>query len=349
MTGAHARPLVAVLGATGATGRAAVRRLAATGQVRLRLGARSADTVAAMASELGAEAHAVDATDATGSGALETFCAGAAVVAQCAGPSLQLTPGVLAAALDAGAHLVDPAGDLDLVPTGDRSVVLGAGVVPGLSGLLPRLLPQRPRRLDLYAGGADRLTPAAAADVLLSTPPRYGLPRALWRDGRAEPAALLDQQGVMLPGFAGPVHATPLLTTEAQQLAVDLGAAQVRAYSVFPTAALPEVLAVAWASGDPLSHVDAVIAAAGVDVAVYDGGITLLASARYDESGTRRTLLRSTDSLALTGAFTALAVSDVLAGAVPAGVVRAAHVLDPATIAHRLVNDPSVDELVIQV
>jgi hypothetical protein len=116
---------------------------------------------------------------------------------------------------------------------------------------------------------------------------------------------------------------------------------------VFPTATLPEVLAVAWASGDPLPHVDAVIAAADADVAVYDSGITLLASARYDEGGTHRTLLRSTDSLALTGAFTALAVSDVLAGVVPTGVVRAADVLDPATIAHRLAEDPSVDELVV--
>ncbi|GAA1088770.1 saccharopine dehydrogenase NADP-binding domain-containing protein [Pseudonocardia alni] len=335
------RPLVAVLGASGATGRAAAGRLAATGRVRLRLGARDAGALAAPAAALGAEAVGVDAGDAD---ALAGFCAGAAVVVQCAGPSLRLTPAVLAAALAAGAHLVDPAGDLDPFPTGDRCVVLGTGVVPGLSGLLPRLLPPGARRLDLYAGGADRLTPAAAADVLLSVPPRYGLPRALWRDGGPVEAALAVQPAVSLPGFDGPVHAVPLLTAEAQRLAADTGAEQLRAYSVFPGPGLPDTLASAWASGDPLAHVDAVIAAADADVAAHGVAITLLASARYAD-GARRTLLRSTDSLALTGAFTALAVTDVLAGRVPHGVGRAAEVLDPVTTAARLAADPSVDEL----
>lgn len=335
------RPLVAVLGASGATGRTAAQRLAATGRVRLRLGARDAGALAAPAAALGAEAVGVDAGEAE---ALARFCAGAAVVVQCAGPSLRMAPAVGRAALAAGAHVVDPAGDLDPFPTGDRSVVLGAGVVPGLSGLLPRLLPPGARRLDLYAGGADRLTPAAAADVLLSVPPRYGLPRALWRDGGPVEAALTVQPAVTLPGFDGPVHAVPLLTAEAQRLAADTGAAQLRSYSVFPGPGLPDTLALAWASGDPLAHVDAVIAAADSDVAAHGVAITLLASARYAD-GARRMLLRSTDSLALTGAFTALAVTDVLAGRVAPGVGWAAEVLDPATTAARLSADPSVDEL----
>lgn len=342
---ADGRPLVAVLGATGTTGRAAALRLAATGRVRLRLGARTAAAVhelaAALRTDPPPEAQTVDVADVA---SLHRFCAGATVVVQCAGPSLQLTSPVLAAALDAGSHLVDPAGDLDPTPV-PQSVVLGAGVVPGLSGLLPRLLPPRPRRLDLYSGGADSLTPAAAADVLLSTPPRYGLPRAAWREGRVETGALATLPAVSLPGFAGPVHAVPLLTAEAQQLAVDLGAEQVRAYSVFPTGALPQTLAEAWASGDPLAYVEDVIAAADADVAVYGAGITLLASARYDGSGAQRVLLRCTDSLALTGALTAVAVEDVLAGNVPAGVHRAAEVLDPWTCADRLAADPSVAEL----
>lgn len=113
---------------------------------------------------------------------------------------------------------------------------------------------------------------------------------------------------------------------------------------MFPGPGLPDTLASAWASGDPPAHVDAVIAAADADVAAHGVAITLLASARYAD-GARRTLLRSTDSLALTGAFTALAVTDVLAGRVPHGVGRAAEVLDPVTTAARLAADPSVDEL----
>nr|WP_238589919.1 hypothetical protein [Pseudonocardia sp. AL041005-10] len=70
--------------------------------------------------------------------------------------------------------------------------------------------------------------------MLLSVPPRYGLPRALWRDGGPVEAALAVQPAVSLPGFDGPVHAVPLLTAEAQRLAADTGAAQLRAYSVFP-------------------------------------------------------------------------------------------------------------------
>ena len=55
-------PVYAVLGATGGIGSALCRRLADTG-ARLTLGARTTDDLDRLASDLGAHAHALDATD----------------------------------------------------------------------------------------------------------------------------------------------------------------------------------------------------------------------------------------------------------------------------------------------
>jgi hypothetical protein len=231
---------------------------------------------------------------------LAAFCDGCRIVVNCAGPTYQVLDTVARAAFATGADYVDVGGELAAkdaltghdVPE-DRRAVFSAGVMPGLSGLLPRLLAKgRPlRRLDVYVGGAAVFTPLSAVDALLTRGPRFGTPMAAWRAGRVAPNTLAPLHDVRLPGFPVPVHAWPYLTTEAQTLAMGTGADEVRSYNVFVTDRLPEALAASWAQlpdTDPVTldpatlapHADAVVRASWQDNADFGAFYVMLFTAR---------------------------------------------------------------------
>ncbi|MFF2505876.1 saccharopine dehydrogenase NADP-binding domain-containing protein [Streptomyces sp. NPDC058067] len=274
--GGHAgdRAVVGVLGASGVVGAAAVRTLSALGAGTLRLGARRPGAVAEVARSLpggSAETWAVDLDDPD---RLAQFCAGCTVVLNCAGPSYLVRGRVARAAFAGGADYVDVAGDdpahaelspLDLVGLG-RSAVLSAGMLPGLSALLPRWLAQRgagadhatpPRtghggaaggRLTAWTGGLERCSRTVAADLLLSIGtgrtgpadgsagpvPSYGESLAAWRGGRRASRALCAEDHAELPFFPGAVAVRPYLSSEAERLARALDLDGLDWFNVFP-------------------------------------------------------------------------------------------------------------------
>jgi hypothetical protein len=289
--------------------------------------------------------------------ALAEFCAGCAVVVNCAGPSYQVLDTVARAALAAGAGYVDAAGDavaldaLTAAPPAElrrRPAVFSAGLMPGLSGLLPRLLAEAGPvgRLDVYVGGAVGISPLSAVDALLTRGARFGHALAAWRHGRVAEHALTPLRSVTLPGFAGRVHAWPFLSTEMCTLAAKLKVAELRSYTVYATENLPNVLARAWAEDGPVeSYVNAVVDAARRDVEQAGRYYAVLAHARPAEGsteGSRRILLRTTDSYELSGVVSAMAAAEILAGRVPSGPHHAADVLDP----HRAAALLTLDDLV---
>ncbi|AQZ63380.1 Putative reductoisomerase in siderophore biosynthesis gene cluster [[Actinomadura] parvosata subsp. kistnae] len=357
--------MIGILGATGAVGRTAARRIAAYGLGPLRIGGRNLTKAADLASTLPAPAHAVrvDLNDPAG---LAAFCAGCRIVVSCAGPTYQVLDTVARAAFAAGADYVDIGGELAAKDAltgdgvvGDRTAVFSAGVMPGLSGLLPRLLAKGrpPRRLDVYVGGAAVFTPLSAVDALLTRGPRFGEPMAAWRDGRVAPGTLAPLHQVRLPGFPVPVHAWPYLTTEAQTLATDTGAGEVRSYNVFVSNRLPEALAAAWAEAPDARpetlapYAETVVRASLRDNADFGAFYVMLFTARPRPGappGPTRVLLTAVDSYALSGVVMALATRAVLSGAVPPGVHLAAEVLDPDATAAALREDALVTGLTIE-
>ncbi|NJP92620.1 NAD(P)H-binding protein [Nonomuraea sp. FMUSA5-5] len=357
--------MIGILGATGAVGRTAAQRIAAYGLGPLRVGGRNLTKAADLASSLPAPAHAVrvDLNDPAG---LAAFCAGCRIVVSCAGPTYQVLDTVARAAFAAGADYVDIGGELAAKDAltgdgvaGDRTAVFSAGVMPGLSGLLPRLLAKGrpPRRLDVYVGGAAVFTPLSAVDALLTRGPRFGEPMAAWREGRVAPGTLAPLHQVRLPGFPVPVHAWPYLTTEAQTLAIDTGAGEVRAYNVFVSNRLPEALAAAWAEAPDARpetlapYAESVVRASLRDNADFGAFYVMLFTARPRPGappGPTRVLLTAVDSYALSGVVMALATRAVLSGSVPAGVHLAAEVLDPDATAAALREDALVTGLTIE-
>jgi len=343
---------VAVLGATGGVGRAAVRHLAAAGVGPLRLGCRRPEPAAGLLDELRACGEAV-AADATCPDSLARFCAGSRLVVNCAGPSHALLGTVALAAVESGADLVDAGGDeavhprLSALDTGERRLVLAAGLMPGLSGVLPRILAagfERPRRLTAYAGGRGHLTPAAAADYLAGLG-GGGRPLAAWERGGRRSRALTPLRGIELPPFPGRVTAHPFLSAELERVARDLGLEEARWYNVFDGVHLPEALARLQGTLDAAA-VEEVVRAASLDLFGRQPYQLVVLQLEGGEAEPCRTLLLSAgDGIELTGAVTALVARAVLAGEVGPGLHHADSVLEPRAWCERLRALPEVRAL----
>ncbi|MBZ6192060.1 saccharopine dehydrogenase NADP-binding domain-containing protein [Streptomyces olivaceus] len=355
-------PVIGVLGASGAVGRAAVRELRALGRTGLRLGGRTASALCAVAGEDPGGHDETVWADATAPDGLRAFTEGCDIVLNCVGPTYRLRATVAAAALAAGAHCVDVAGDdpaaEDLLKDGDpacedRTVVLSAGALPGLSSLLPRWLAGQgldtATALSAHCGGLETCSPTVARDLMLSLTSggadgaAYGEALAAVRGGRRVPRALRTAEDTEHPSFPGRVALQPYLSGESERLADVLGLDRLDWYNVHPGPAvrallnrLPASLA---AGDDPAALADRLILAADLDLAgrtpyyVMDFALSGTASGQPATAGLT---LRAASSYRLTAAVGALSVDAVLRGAVPAGVHFACDVLDPRVVVRHL-------------
>ncbi|WP_246236398.1 saccharopine dehydrogenase NADP-binding domain-containing protein [Actinomadura chibensis] len=328
---------VGVTGCYGAVGRALVRRL----RGRPRLGGRDLAKVRSLAPP-GAEAVEVDVDDAA---ALAEFCDGCAVVVNCAGPSASVGDTVALAALRAGAHYVDVAGEqldrsrLTALARG-RAAVLAAGMMPGLSALLPRALAERvgrPFRLVARVGGLDRFTKAAALDYVAALHGEDAAPLAAWQGHRPLRGALRPAENVVLPHFPGRVSAYPYLSGETQRLARTLDLAEVEWWGVFDGERTLRALSGARDKEIGQAAEDLELAAR-LDALGRRPYFQLV----FDLDG-RVLVVRAADSYELTAALAATATRAVAAGRVPPGAHDASAVLDPAAVLKELRDDPAVE------
>ncbi|WP_018680596.1 saccharopine dehydrogenase NADP-binding domain-containing protein [Actinokineospora enzanensis] len=343
---------IGVVGGYGAVGRAAVRLLGREYSGPLRVGGRSVErAVAVVREDLGGagEAQAVDVYDPV---ALADFCRGCDLVVNASGASYQVLDRVAVAAFAAGADYVDAGGDeplhdrltaADPAASGRRALVT-AGMMPGLTGLLPRLLattvPQ-PRELTAYVGVMDRLTPQGAVDYLLSLGDREAESRAAWLGGRLVPRALPPLADVHLPRFPGPVSAFPYLGYEARRLAVDLGLDTVRWYSVFDggthmMSTLSRHQGAMSGVGDLSEAARELAAAADLDLFGREPYQLIVQQLTGSDGSVRSVVVRSADTSALTGTVLGLAALQVLERRVPVGAHYAAEALDPPALVDAL-------------
>ncbi|WP_017589677.1 saccharopine dehydrogenase NADP-binding domain-containing protein [Nocardiopsis ganjiahuensis] len=343
--------VIGVVGASGAVGRHAAHALRSLSRGRLVLGARRAGPLRALADELGGPVEAVS-VDVDSAESLEAFCHRCDVVLNCAGPSYRILDRVAVAALAAGADYVDVTGDSPVhdrlagSPLAEgRRVLLSAGVLPGLSALLPRWFARGRglREAAVHAGGLERCTGAAADDLLLSLPggsipaAAFGHPLAAWREGAVVEGALRAQEGARAPHFPGTVFVQPFLTGEARRLAASMGLRRLDWYNVHPGARTRAVLtsAVGRADSGP-ETAERLRRAADLDL-VGNTPYYQMVYSLVDGSGAPHTLLaRFTDSYRMTGRVGAAATAAAALGETPTGVHHAADVLDPGATVEAL-------------
>ncbi|MFC0623428.1 hypothetical protein [Kribbella deserti] len=319
--------MIGILGGYGEVGRSAASILAGR---QIRIGGRDAS-----------RGFAVDVTDEQ---SLDRFIAGCELIVNCTGPSHLLSATVAKAVLRAGVDLVDAGGDETLRTSLDdearvagRTVMLAAGALPGLSGIVPRWLAADLGGLDhltAYFAVADRFTKAAAEDYLDGVLGMGNEPLAAWRDGGAVPEALHRRHDVMLPYLATPVSAFPFLDDESRQVARDLDLSSGAWYSVIEGERL--LAALDRARGTSRAEaVEDVCRSAALDLAGRTGRTTFVVQGRGG-SRTRTAVVRGPGISVLTGAVAGLAATAVLEGNVLPGAWSAATALDPVATIDRL-------------
>ncbi|GGU22986.1 hypothetical protein [Lentzea flava] len=287
---------------------------------------------------------------------LDGFASGCRIVVNCAGPSHEIGDRVLRAAERAGADYVDASGEIWAT---ERTAVVGAGLQPGLTGLLPRWVhrlpaagrtlaqasprlgdPQifslpgstdkigslsgagGPTSMSVYLAVLDHFTPTAAADFLRGR----NEPLAAWRNGPRPRAA--TRRRADLPFLPGEVTLLPYLDDEACRTAQALGLDHGDWYSAI--------------SGDhvlkafdrvhtlPESEaVEALCRASHLDLAGRDP-FALVAV----DTGDRTVVVKGRGNGELTGTVVAHAVKAVAESEVPQGCHFAAEVLKPGVVEH---------------
>ncbi|MFD5715295.1 saccharopine dehydrogenase NADP-binding domain-containing protein [Streptomyces pharetrae] len=344
--GARSAPLIGILGGYGAVGASAARALAAEGRFRLRIGGRDLGAARALAAELPVPAQAVR-VDAEDDASLAGFSRGCRTVLNCSGPAYLLLGRARTAALAAGADYVDVMDDGGTAgPVPGRTVVLSAGLAPGLSGLLPGLLARGLRPGGRFSGCHASLgvfTVTGAVDYLLSMERGYGTPAAVWR-GRVVPGALRTEEDHRLPGVPRPLVACPFLTGEVVSRARALRLAEARWYNAFDGTAVLDVLNRSRAgrlSGRELrARAGQLVRASALDAAgrtPYHLLRGCLEGQGPDGTPVRRTVvIRGPEGSELTGLVGAFAAAAVCDGRLPHGVHRAAEVLPPEDVLRRL-------------
>ncbi|MTK01476.1 NAD-dependent epimerase/dehydratase family protein [Micromonospora sp. CP22] len=334
--------VIAVVGASGAVGRATARHLAASGGGPLRLGARRP-------AENGTPVTRLDVDDTA---ALHDFCSGAAVVANCAGPSTVVGDRVARVALAVGAHYVDPAGDdrlADLITPltagTDRCAVLSAGMMPGLSGVLPRYLiattPTPVHRLTGHVGGRDHFSPAGAADYLRAE--EFGTAHVEWHAGRLVPSAPTGR-AVTVPFFPEPVLSMPFLSTEAARIAAAAGLTEVRWHSAFVDGQVAALLRGAASPERPTG--EALRRAARLDLFGRTPYQVIVVEVGGADGSARSVALWGRGASELTGAMVAHCAILLRDEGGPPGTHHAADLLDPVTTVTALRQADAVTRIV---
>lgn len=334
--------MIGIVGATGAVGQAAAKALHRWGVSELRLGGRRKDALDEFALTLpGSQVVPVDLFDQA---ELTAFSQGCDVVLNCAGPAYEVGDRVARAAIAAGADYVDAAGDDVLFQQVARlrpgTAMISAGMMPGLTALLPRYLarltPGAPRALTGYVGGRDRFTVTAAADYFRGGT-SFGVARMVLRNGMR----ILETapQPEDLPFYPEKASATAFLSTETERLCARLGIADAGWYSVFAGEHVSAVMRGA-ADAEALAH------AAALDSfgrQTYQLIVVELATS----SQTKTLVLRGSGASELTGEFAALSAHAVAGKRIPAGVHHAGEILDPAEAVARLRDSASVEDLAV--
>lgn len=352
---------IGLLGGTGAVGREVAARLRAGGAGEVLIGGRDvAAAEAVVAGVLGGEGHAVEA-DAGDPVSLRDFCAASDVVVNCAGPSRLLMDRVAVAAIQGGARYVDVGGDDPVYDRMSRPsapdtgcVVLSAGMIPGLTGLLPRYLAglgfTEVDRLTVYHGVRDRIGKAGAYDFVAGIAEGADESFAAWRSGGPRSGAARRAADRTLPGFTDPVTVHPYLSPEARRTALRLGLRDGDWHTVLFDGQTSAVL-----GGLPGLTEDGLAAAAerlyrAAEFDMLGRTPQVILVCQLDGRGdggamTRSLVLRATGAAELVAAAAAVTVPQVVRGDVPAGVHFAADVLDAAAAVAALADDPGVVQL----
>jgi hypothetical protein len=309
---------VLLLGSTGAVGASCLDVLTRRGDVSLVIAGRDEARLreAASTTEAEVEVAELDVVDTSAVTAAVTRCD---VVINCAGPSHRLSAQVACAAIAAGVPYVDPGGDqalLDRLTAAGTGVpvVLQAGVQPGLSGLLLRLLAlHRSDKIDCltaWCGGLQHLTPASVLEYVASLQDSHSHPGAVLRDGVIRRVSHDACKPAPTEYFPDSVTVHPHLDAETVAVAAHLGVGNVWWMNVFDgvhTTRAMQLLAVDDERPRSRGALSDVLAAARLDLFGRQPYFSIVGSV-----GSTTVVFTCPDSYRVTGAVAAYAAQHIV-------------------------------------
>lgn len=238
---------IGILGVSGRVGRAAVKTLLPLREYKLILGSRNQEKTRKVFPELetGVDCRPVDIYNKD---LLEDFCRRCDLVVNCAGPSRQILDRVAAAAIEQGAHYVDVSGDERLykqlmkrnreIKEKKLSVIISAGVYPGLSELFPAYVAEKYFEdldlLELFFAGQGEFSLNAAYDIVCSIQDNTGLGMTYCENGEAKKITTAFHSSYLLPRPAGKLDTYPILNQEFKQLANRYNIKSAYFYNTYP-------------------------------------------------------------------------------------------------------------------
>lgn len=318
---------VLLLGSTGAVGQGCLDALARYGDVSLLIAgrdeARLRETAGAVHADV--ETARLDIADAPALAAAAAHCD---VVINCAGPSQRFSAQVVDTVIGVGLPYVDPGGDYALLERLSAAaptvpVVLQAGVQPGLSGLLLRVLvSQRADTIDsliAWCGGLQRLTPASVLEYLASLHDTHSHPGSALCGGVIRHISHEECKPAPSQYFPDSATVHPHLDAETVAVATHLGIGNLSWMNVFDGARTTRAMQqLAIDDQRPCGYPDLrdVLAAAKLDLFGRQPYFTILASA-HGKTGSTTVAFTCPDSYRVTGALTAFAVRNI--AGMPAG------------------------------
>jgi len=313
-----------LFGSTGAVGASCLDVLTRSGEASLLIAGRDDARLREVASTIQADVEIarIDIADASAVSAAVKLCD---VVINCAGPSRRFSAQVAGAAIAAGVPYVDPGGEqalLDLLAEAGTGVpvVLQAGVQPGLSGLLLRVLAEhRTDNVDgvtIWCGGLQHLTPAAVLEYVASLHDTYRHPGAALRDGVIRRAGQDECKPVPPQYFPDSVTVRPHLDTETVAVAAHLGIGNILWMNVFGgvhTTRAMQLLAVGGEGPRSQGDLGDVLAAAKLDLFGRQPYFSIVGGV-----GSTTVAFTCPDSYRVTGAVAAYAAQHI--ADMPAGI-----------------------------
>jgi hypothetical protein len=340
------KPIVAVLGATGAVGRFFVAAMGASGLARLRLGVRP--SAAGTAADLAGPGDDVRAVELWEHDSLDRMIEGSALLVNCLGPAYRARGRIASAALGRRVAYLDPSGD-DAVHAriaasvsrrpAPAALLTGAGSVPGVFGLLARWLaegmPGPVRSVNGYVVTMEPIHTGTATEFMLSLFDRPAS-AAVWRCGQRTGAQDRTKTGIRLPYVRCALDAHPHLTLETEGVAADLGLHDAEFFHAFESGGVPltflESIPARVRRGATVRELaDEFAATVNADMA-RRAPLHMLAFEARSGDLERSAVLRTRSSYQLTASLASLAAREIIAQRVRPGLSRA-DVLPPALVA----------------
>ncbi|CAI3958839.1 NADP-dependent (Lys9) (PDB:1E5L) [Commensalibacter communis] len=337
-------PSIGIVGATGFIGRELVANL--FNYSRLNLAVRDKKKAEILFQD---NINMIEITevDITKKEDIVRFCENCHIIINCIGPSYRILDQIASVALEVGTHYIDPSGDETLYnllvshENQNTSAILAAGMLPGLSGLLPRDLAENFDEIDQivgYSGGIDYFSPAGAEEFIVSLSNGFGRGGACIRAGGIKSSPYSPFVSRELSGVL-PFDAYPFISNEFVHICKDLSIKHGDWFNIFFDKHVIDYISVIAMSNNktelvPNEFVEGLIKANALDT-VGRTPFQLLAieiqGKRCGQSCIMSSIIHAGSGAKLSASVSASAALAICKDDIPIGTYYAANILSPQT------------------